>query len=502
MVSQDIRADQRFTASPLLLEKGVVSAAAVVIAGYDEPYGALGVFSQRRRDFSADDLNSLQAVANVISTAMERVAAERRLEEVRDAERSRIARDLHDEALQGLTHALALTGGRDSNRDKEVSDILQGVGRQLRGAIYDLRLEDSRERPFAEALPELVEVHGALVQGCEVLLETPDGLPPGSFGRRGTEVLRIISESLTNARRHAGARRIVVRVSGRASRLCMEVTDDGQGFEVDRQPSPFQGQGLRGMRERAEKLGGHLDVHSDASGTTVKLQAELEIASASETTRILLVEDHAAVRQALAAALERERDIEVAGQAASLAEARTQLEGIDVAIIDLGLPDGFGADLIKDLRRANPRAQALVLSGALDRAETARAVARGAAGVLDKTEHLQQVVSAVHRLRDGETLLPLEEIVALLRYAGDQREIERDEREALAQLTPREREVLQAVADGLNSQEIADRLHIAVRTERNHIANILAKLGAHSQIQALLLALRYGIVEVPSRRDG
>ena len=140
-----------------------------------------------------------------------------------------------------------------------------------------------------------------------------------------------------------------------------------------------------------------------------------------------------------------------------------------------------------------------MLSATLDRAEIARAVQSGAAGVLSKTADLDDVVDAVRRLRDGETLLPMDEIVELLRFAGHQREREHRERHALADLTPREREILQALAEGLNSQRMADRLHISIRTARNHINNILAKLGVHSQLQALVLALRYDMVKI--RKD-
>jgi DNA-binding NarL/FixJ family response regulator len=212
--------------------------------------------------------------------------------------------------------------------------------------------------------------------------------------------------------------------------------------------------------------------------------------------RVLVVEDHAAVREAIAAMLEREPDLEVVGQAASLAEARGLLDDVDVAVLDLGLPDGYGGDLIKELRAVNRRAQALVLSGSLDRADIARAVESGAAGTLNKTVHLDELVDAVRRLRRGETLLPLDEVVELLRYASHEREREYQDRQAIAQLTPRERDVLQALAGGLDSQAIADRLHISLRTERNHAANILAKLGVHSQLQALVVALRYGVVEI------
>ena len=81
-------------------------------------------------------------------------------------------------------------------------------------------------------------------------------------------------------------------------------------------------------------------------------------------------------------------------------------------------------------------------------------------------------------------------------FAGSRREEEYEARRAIARLTPREMEVLQALANGLNSQQIADRLHISLRTERNHASSILAKPGVHSQLQALVFALRHGVVEL------
>ena len=218
--------------------------------------------------------------------------------------------------------------------------------------------------------------------------------------------------------------------------------------------------------------------------------------------RILLVEDHAVIREALASALGREPGFQIAGQAGSLMEARETLaQGpVDVAVVDLGLPDGYGGDLIGELRAANPGAQALVLSASLDRAQKARAVEKGAAGVLLKTAHLGEVAEAVRRLRRGETLMPLEEVVELLRFAGTKKDEEHEARRAVATLTPREREVLVALAEGLDTEGMAERLHIAKRTQRNHVASILAKLGVHSQLQAVVFALRYGVVEIP-RKD-
>jgi DNA-binding NarL/FixJ family response regulator len=112
--------------------------------------------------------------------------------------------------------------------------------------------------------------------------------------------------------------------------------------------------------------------------------------------------------------------------------------------------------------------------------------------------HLHEVVGAVRRLRAGQTLMPVSEVVELLRFAERRREQEEDDLRALGRLTPREREVLQALADGLDSQQIADRLFISIRTQRNHMSNILAKLGVHSQLQALVFALRHDVVQVGS----
>jgi DNA-binding NarL/FixJ family response regulator len=262
------------------------------------------------------------------------------------------------------------------------------------------------------------------------------------------------------------------------------------------------------MRGRARSLGGNLRVESEpGKGTKVRFEMDLaeedEQPETGEEIRVLLVEDHASFREAATSILESEPEIEVVGQAGSLAEARGLLDAdemaaeVEVAVVDLGLPDGYGADLIKELREKNPQTQALVLSASLDRAEVARAVEAGAAGVLHKSAGMDQVVDAVRRLRAGETLMSLEEVVELLRFAGSRREQEDEARRAIARLTAREKELLQALAEGLDGQEIAARLSISPVTERNHMANIFAKLGVHSRLQALVFALRHGIVELP-----
>ena len=504
VVSTDVAADPRFEISPVLRTHGTVSTATVIIAGRDQPFGVLGVFSTQRRSFSADDVNFLQAAANVISMAVEREESENRIIEVRDVERRRIARDLHDDALQDLTDALAQATGLESAGDPVVADrlaqlvpALKRAGQHVRGAIYDLRLGADEERPFPELLREVVDVHQAMAPDRRIELDVRAGVPAIPLGRRGTEVLRVTSEALVNARRHSGAGSIRVEAWGSDERLCVAVGDDGHGFEPSIETPA--GAGIRGMRERAGLLAGDLEIRSEpGAGTTVQLGIALrpDGGRPDQTVRLLLVEDHTSVREAIARMFEREPGLHVVSQAATLAQAREMLQDIDVAVVDLRLPDGTADDLIRDLREVNPRAQALVLSASLDRREIAAMIESGASGVLSKTAGLDEVVDAVRRLRAGETLMPLDEVVELLRFAGRERDREREDRHSIASLTPREREVLQALAEGLDSATIASRLHITVRTERNHVANILAKLGVHSQLQAVLFAARYGVVEL------
>jgi DNA-binding NarL/FixJ family response regulator len=214
--------------------------------------------------------------------------------------------------------------------------------------------------------------------------------------------------------------------------------------------------------------------------------------------RILLVDDHASSRQALALLLEREQDVTVAGQAGSLAEARQVLPGAraDVAVVDLKLPDGDGVTLVGEMRAAKPNALVLVLTASNERTDYARAVDAGASGVLPKTAPLSEVLSAIRRLGAGEPVLPPHEVIDLLRLAGRTREQDYAARLLLNRLTPRESEVLQALADGLSDKEIAERLTVSTKTVRSHMVNILRKLEVDSRLQALLFAVRYGAVEL------
>jgi len=217
------------------------------------------------------------------------------------------------------------------------------------------------------------------------------------------------------------------------------------------------------------------------------------------STRIFLVEDHASFRQALAFMFEREGEFVVAGQAGSLAEAHALLrrspDDFDVVVVDLSLPDGDGFGLITELS-SRPNVMTLVLSASLEPTRFARAVEAGASGVLHKSAPIGEIVDAVRRLRSGEALLSPAEVVEMLRMVSRRRQEEYEARRAIEKLTPREKQVLAALGEGLDSRDIADKLHITVETERTHMVNILGKLEVHSRLQALVFAARHGLVEI------
>lgn len=203
----------------------------------------------------------------------------------------------------------------------------------------------------------------------------------------------------------------------------------------------------------------------------------------------------------MAVILESEPNVAVVGQAGTLAEARGFLDDTDLAIVDLQLPDGNGIDLIPKIVARNPRVAVLVLTASLDREMFGSAIEAGADGVLSKYVGVHEITDAVRRLSNGEPIHSTGEILELLGLGSRRRENENIARSAAARLTTRERQILEALAEGLSSQSISEKLGISRETEHAHMVRTFSKLGVHSRVGALVFALRHGIVEVPPASD-
>jgi NarL family two-component system response regulator LiaR len=205
--------------------------------------------------------------------------------------------------------------------------------------------------------------------------------------------------------------------------------------------------------------------------------------------RVLLVDDHAVVREGLRTFLELQDGIEVVGEAGDGAEGVEAAERLrpDVVLMDLVMPrlDGVGA--MRELRRRLPDARVIVLTSFTDEEKLLPALQAGAAGYLLKNAEPAELARAVRAAHAGEALLDPAVAARLLASIAEPRDAPADP------LTPREREVLALIGRGYANKRIALELGIAEKTVKTHVGHVLAKLGVSDRTQAALHAARVGL---------
>jgi PAS domain S-box-containing protein len=230
-----------------------------------------------------DAEGSLLGFSKVARDLTELMRAEEAVEEVRQAERERIARDLHDLVLQDLVSALQAAEAHRlprrgdereaAEREQEMIDSLRRASRGVREAIHELQAGEVVGRVLARAVEDLVGVERRRSPQLEVELEVSEGVHRELPKEVCRDVLLVVREALANARRHSSARRVRVALGASEEELRVEVTDDGVGFDPRQSP---EGVGLAAMRERSAALGGELKVSSEpGKGTTVRLRLPL-----------------------------------------------------------------------------------------------------------------------------------------------------------------------------------------------------------------------------------
>ena len=208
--------------------------------------------------------------------------------------------------------------------------------------------------------------------------------------------------------------------------------------------------------------------------------------------RVLIVDDHAVVREGLRTFLELQDGIEVVGEAANGEEA---LDAVtqrrpDVVVMDLVMPKLDGVGAMRELQRRGRAPRVLVLTSFLDDERLMPAIEAGAAGYLLKNVDPAELARAVRAAHAGEALLDPSVAARLVeRIAGG----ERPGSTGLAELTPREREVFERIAQGRSNKQIALELGVAEKTVKTHVGHLLAKLGVADRTQAALLAVREGL---------
>lgn len=210
----------------------------------------------------------------------------------------------------------------------------------------------------------------------------------------------------------------------------------------------------------------------------------------AESISVLLVDDHAVVREGLRSLLEVQDGIEVVGEAvdgeAAVREAEARRP--DVVLMDLVMPRRDGVGAMRELRRRLPSARVIVLTSFADDDRLLPAIRAGAAGYLLKDADPQEVVRAVRAAHRGEALLDPSVAARLVDAIAEPPGTEPSER-----LTPREQQVLALIARGLPNKLIARELGISEKTVKTHVGHVLAKLGVTDRTQAALQAVREGL---------
>ncbi|MEX2255643.1 MAG: response regulator transcription factor [Acidimicrobiia bacterium] len=204
--------------------------------------------------------------------------------------------------------------------------------------------------------------------------------------------------------------------------------------------------------------------------------------------RVFLMDDHEVVRRGLRELLESEGSIEIVGEAGSAEEALARIPPTrpDVAVLDVRLPDGNGVEVCREVRSRNPEIRCLILTSFSDDEALFQAIMAGASGYLLKQIKGTDLVESVQRVAAGQSLLDPAVTARVLERLREGSETDQQ----LAQLTDQERKILNLIADGLTNRQIAERVHLAEKTVKNYVSNVLMKLGMERRTQAAVFAAR------------
>ena len=211
---------------------------------------------------------------------------------------------------------------------------------------------------------------------------------------------------------------------------------------------------------------------------------------------VLVVEDHPLLGEALEALLRRESVFDVVGVVTSVSSALETARRSRPRLIalDQHLPDGKGTDIARALRRADWPCTLVMLTGDASDATFIEAIESGVAGFISKATSATQIVELLKRAAMGEIVIPVADLARVLAARSASAPADRDRARVERSLTPRDRVVLDLLARGRDTREIAERTGLTVNTIRGHVQNVIEKLGTHSRLEALVRAQSLGLV--------
>ena len=228
----------------------------------------------------------------------------------------------------------------------------------------------------------------------------------------------------------------------------------------------------------------------------VGLSMSMQLNRESESLRLLIVDDQLMVRQGLRMLLDSQPRMHVVGMASKRSEAldKARQTSPDLILLDLEM-EGNALDFVSELRTVAPDAGVMILTGASDAEMHRQAVRLGALGVVSKKSPVEVLFKAIEKVQGGEVWLDRSMMGSVLREIADSGH---DEDQANIQtLTPRERQVITLIAEGLKNKQIAERLSIREATVTHHLSSIFSKLGVGDRLGLTIYAFRHGLAKVP-----
>jgi DNA-binding NarL/FixJ family response regulator len=215
-----------------------------------------------------------------------------------------------------------------------------------------------------------------------------------------------------------------------------------------------------------------------------------------KAVRIVIIDEQTIFRHSLRALLHSHQGFRVVGEAADAAAAIAQARRLkpDVLVLDIAMAAMGGMEVLRSFGKSDPGPRVVVLSAALGKADTVRAMELGARAVLLKSSSSDQLVDAIRRVMQGEYFIAHESLANLIQVVTDNSKSKRNLQNGYG-LTPRETEMVAAVLDGYSNPEIADKCQLSEQTVKHHLSHVFDKLGVYSRLELALFAVNHRILD-------
>jgi two-component system NarL family response regulator len=332
--------------------------------------------------------------------------------------------------------------------------------------------------------------------GIETRFSPPPGNTPALTDMVKDQLLRIVQEALSNIHRHAQAKRVEILITSVEDALTLIVSDDGCGFDplniVADGTNHF---GLTIMRERAELIGGKVEIRSAAGqGAQILIYVPYALSNsrAEETAelhglRVLLVDDHPLLLEGMRSLL-TSRGIHVIGTANDGLQARelARILHPDLIVMDIEMPNCNGIEATQAIKTDFPEMKIVIMTVSDDDEHLIEAIKNGAAGYMLKGMDTKAIFPLLAEVMRGETAIAQNLAARVLKDIVHDRKISQP-----AGLTARQWDVLRMVAGGLTYKEVGSKLSLSERAVKYHMGQILERLQVNSRDEAILYARKF-----------